>query len=46
MAARDEADRKAEARAFADQVDALVSATLRGGGASRGCARGRRETRR
>jgi hypothetical protein len=30
MAARDEADRKAEARAFADQVDALVSATLRG----------------
>ena len=30
MAARDEADRKAEARAFTDQVDALVSATLRG----------------
>jgi len=30
VAARDEADRKAEARAFTDQVDALVSATLRG----------------
>jgi hypothetical protein len=30
MAARDEAYRKAEARGFTDQVDALVSATLRG----------------
>jgi hypothetical protein len=30
MAARDEAHRKAEARAFTDQVDTLVSATLRG----------------
>jgi hypothetical protein len=30
MATRDEAARKAEARAFSDQVDALVSATVRG----------------